>query len=326
MAEMLILGEISEGRLDPITGELIAAARSLGCRVVVALLGDNLDGLSGEAIALGADRVCLVQHPLLAEPSADILVAAFEQVCRQTSPAVVLVGKTYYGRDVGPRVAFRLGAAVANDCVALGLDDDTGRVIATRPVYGGGAVANVTFGEFDPQVIIIRPKVYDQPEADPTRTGEVVSIDVQLEPSMEKVKHVETVQQAAEGVRLEDAAVVVSGGRGLGGPEPFKVLEELAQLLGGAVGASRAPCDAGWIDHGYQVGLTGKTVSPDLYITIGISGASQHLAGCSGAKNIVAVNRDRDANIFREASFGVVGDWKAVLPSFIETVRELIQG
>jgi electron transfer flavoprotein alpha subunit len=152
----------------------------------------------------------------------------------------------------------------------------------------------------------------------------VVTIDAGLDASVVRSRLVETVRSESEGVRLEDAPVVVSGGRGLGGPEPFEVLEELARVLGGAVGASRAVCDAGWLDHGYQVGLTGKTITPDLYITVGISGASQHMAGCSGAKHIVAVNRDADANIFKSASFGVVGDWSKVVPSFLETVRELV--
>jgi electron transfer flavoprotein alpha subunit len=148
---------------------------------------------------------------------------------------------------------------------------------------------------------------------------------VDIEPSTIRVRHVETVEAAGEGVRLEDAAVVVSGGRGLGGPEPFAQLGELADLLGGAVGASRAACDAGWVDYSHQVGLTGKTITPSVYITVGISGASQHMAGCSGAKNIVAVNRDREANMFKEASYGVVGDWEKILPAFIETVRELVK-
>ena len=156
-------------------------------------------------------------------------------------------------------------------------------------------------------------------------TGEVVNIDVSLDPSMIKTRVVETVKRKSEGIRLEDASIVISGGRGLGGPEPFEELEELARLLGGAVGASRAVCDAGWLDHSHQVGLTGKTITPDLYIMVGISGASQHMAGCSGAKNIVAINRDADANIFKEARFGVADDWKKVLPSFLETVRELVK-
>jgi len=322
---ILVLGELTGGRLDPTVGELLAAARGLGGDVAVALPGPEADGVSGEAIALGADRVYLVQDPLLAEPSPDALVAAFQQVCRHTAPGVVLAGRTMAGRDVGPRLAFRLGVGLAQDCTEVKLDPDTGRIVASRPVYGGNAVATVTFGGAEPQMVAIRDKAYEQLPPDPTRSGEVVALDVALDPSVVKVRHVETVSKESVGVRLEDAPVVVAGGRGLGGPEPFETLEDLAGLLGGAVGASRAACDAGWVNHGYQVGLTGKTVTPDLYMAVGVSGASQHMAGCSGAKNIVAVNRDPDANIFKAAAYGVVGDWSKVMPSFIETVRELVR-
>jgi len=252
-------------------------------------------------------------------------VAALGQVCRQRSPSVVLVSRTIPGRDIGPRVAFRLGVGMAQDCVEVKLNAVTNRVVATRPVYGGNAMATVTFADADPQVVVLRAGAYDQPERDPSRTGAVVKIDADLDPSVIRVRHIETVRGKSEGVSLENASVVVCGGRGLGGPEPFETLEELASLLGGAVGASRAATDAGWVNHSYQIGLTGTTVTPDLYITVGVSGASQHMAGCSGARHIVAVNRDADANIFKEATYGVVGDWKNVLPSLIETVREFIK-
>lgn len=325
MVEIIVAGEADGGGLDSATAEMIAAARGLGGDVAVALFGSGLDSPAAEAIAVGADKVLLVEHDLLDAGGVDAQVAALEQVCRQTEAKVVLIGRTALGRDVGPRVAFRLGAGLAQDCIDIGLDAGTGRVVVRRPVYGGNAVATATFGEGDPQFVILRGKVYEPLEPDPSRQSEIVRLDVELEPSMIRVRHVETVESAGEGVRLEDAAVVVSGGRGLGGPEPFEKLEELAGLLGGAVGASRAACDAGWVDYSHQVGLTGKTITPNVYITVGISGASQHMAGCSGAKNIVAVNRDREANMFKEASYGVVGDWEKILPAFIETVRELVK-
>ena len=171
---------------------------------------------------------------------------------------------------------------------------------------------------------MLRGRAYEPPTPNPSLAADVIRVDVTVEPSAIRVRRVESVSQEVEGVRLEDAAVVVAGGRGLGGPEPFDRLRELADLLGGAVGASRAACDAGWVDHSLQVGLTGKSVTPDLYVTVGISGASQHMAGCSGSRNIVAINRDADANIFRDASYGVAGDWQKVLPAFIEAVRELV--
>ena len=187
-------------------------------------------------------------------------------------------------------------------------------------------MAKVTFPESAAtQIVVLRAKAYEPLSPDSSRAGESIGFEANLDSSVIKARLVESVKQESEGIRLEDASVVVSGGRGLGGAKPFELLEELSKILGGAVGASRAVCDAGWLDHSYQVGLTGKTISPDLYITVGISGASQHMAGCSASKHIVAINRDADANIFKLASFGVIGEWQNILPSFIETVRELVE-
>ena len=327
MAGVLVIGELNDDALQSITGELLAAGRRIadvtGDNVGVALLNGG-DAVGQETISLGADNAYLVQDEVLAEMQLDAQVAALEKVCSEVQPSVVLIGRTLAGRDVGPRLAFRLGVGLAQDCLQVEADANSGRVVAVRPVYGGNALAKVTFPDANPQMVVMRAKAYEPLDADDSRAGEVSIINPGLDSSVVKARLVETVSQAAEGVRLEDANTVVGGGRGLGGPEPFDQLEDLARLLGGAVGASRAVCDAGWLDHSYQVGLTGKTITPDLYITVGISGASQHMAGCSASKNIIAINRDADANIFKSASFGVVGDWKNVLPSFIETVRELV--
>lgn len=326
MSGVLVIGELQGDALQSITGELLAAGRKLGDalgeEVGVALLNGG-DAAAHDAIALGADKAYLVRDAALADMQLDAQVAALEKACAETQPSVVLIGRTLAGRDVGPRLAFRLGVGLAQDCLEVSADAG-GRVAAVRPVYGGNALARVTFPDANPQMVVLRAKAYEPLEADAARSGEVVELQPNLDPSVVKARLVETVTQEAEGVRLEDAGIVVGGGRGLGGPEPFDMLEDLAKLLGGAVGASRAVCDAGWLDHSYQVGLTGKTITPDLYITVGISGASQHMAGCSASKHIVAINRDADANIFKSSSFGVVGDWKSVLPSFIETVRELV--
>lgn len=326
MSGVLVIGELQGDALQSITGELLAAGRKLGDalgeEVGVALLNGG-DAAAQDAIALGADKAYVVRDAALADMQLDAQVAALEKACAETQPSVVLIGRTLAGRDVGPRLAFRLGVGLAQDCLEVSADAG-GRVAAVRPVYGGNALARVTFPDANPQMVVLRAKAYEPLEADAARSGEVVELRTNLDPSVVKARLVETVTQEAEGVRLEDAGIVVGGGRGLGGPEPFDMLEDLARLLGGAVGASRAVCDAGWLDHSYQVGLTGKTITPDLYITVGISGASQHMAGCSATKHIVAINRDADANIFKSSSFGVVGDWKSVLPSFIETVRELV--
>ena len=328
MGGILVFGELGSHGLQSITAELLAAARSLnessGDEVAVALLGSGADAVSQEAISLGADKVYSVQDPLLEDVQIEAQLAGIEAVCAQAQPSVVLAGRTPLGRDIGPRLAFRLGVGVAQDCLEVAVDSGTGRLIATRPVYGGNALARFTFPGDGAQIVVLRPKAVEPLVADFSRTGDVVAVQPALDPSIVRARLVETVRQASEGVRLEDAPVVIGGGRGIGGAEAFEMLEELARVMGGAVGASRAVCDAGWIDHSYQVGLTGKTITPDIYITVGISGASQHMAGCSASKNIVAINRDADANIFKAATYGVVGDWKNVLPSFLETVRELI--
>ena len=327
MPGILVFGEMDQNGLGGVTGELLSVAQSLaevtGDHIAASLQAASISDEPLAVIALGADTVVKVENPLLAELQIDAHLAAFEQVARHMDPSIILIGRTPLGRDVGPRLAFRLGAAVAQDCVEVSVDSGTGRVVATRPVYGGNAMSRLSFAGDGTQVVIVRPKTFEAMEPDAARSGDIQDFDVDLDESSIKARLIETVKQESEGVRLEDASIVVSGGRGLGGPEPFDQLQMLSQLLGGALGASRAACDAGWIDHGHQVGLTGKTITPDVYITVGISGASQHMAGCSASKNIVAINRDEDANIFKSATFGVVGDWNKVLPSFIETVREL---
>ena len=327
-AGVLVLGDSVEGELSSTSRELLAAGRKaaddLGEELAIALLGDTLDQPSQQAISHGADKVYAVTHPLLAQYQVELYLAAMEAVCRDVLPRVVLIGRTNEGRELAPRLAFRLGVGLAQDCLEISIDPSSKTLLANRPVYGGNAVAVVSCN-YTPQVAAIRPKVYEPLDPDSSRRGQVVSFPIELDPSQARSHVIKVVQEEAEGVKLEDARIVVSGGRGLGGPEPFQGLEELAKLLGGAVGASRAAVDSGWVPSSYQVGLTGKTITPDLYITVAISGASQHMAGCSGAKVIVAINKDAGANIFKEARFGVVGNWEQIVPAFTEAVRELTQ-
>ena len=325
---VLIIGETQDDELSLATQEILAAGRKiaddLGQELAIAVFGSAVDAPAQQAVFQGADRVYSVTSPLLNEFQVELYLAAADTVCKETGPAIVLVARTNQGREVAPRLAFRLGVGLAQDCLEVSVDAATGTLLANRPVYGGNAVAVVSCNQ-SPQVAAVRPKVYVPLEPDPARQGEIVSFPVDLDESMVRSRVIEVVKEEAEGVKLEDASIVVSGGRGLGGPEPFAQLEELAKLLGGAVGASRAAVDSGWVPASYQVGLTGKTITPDLYITIAISGASQHMAGCSGSKAIVAINKDAEANIFREARYGVVGDWEKVLAAMTETVRELVQ-
>jgi electron transfer flavoprotein alpha subunit len=197
--------------------------------------------------------------------------------------------------------------------------------LQTKPVYGGNAQA-VFVCESYPQIATVRVKAMTPLEKDTSRKGDIITIDAGLDPSAVRTKVMEKVPEKVEGIRLEDAKVVVSGGRGIGSAEGFKQLEELARLLKGAMGASRPPCDNGWVPAGAQIGLTGKIVTPELYIAVALSGSSQHMSGCSGAKAIVAINKDPEANIFREARFGVVGDWKKVIPAFTNKLKELLAG
>ncbi len=324
---VLVVGQTSGDVLDSTAAELLAAGQSvagaLGEELSIALLGDSVDAAGQQAIAHGADRVYAVTNPLLAEYQADLYLAALDALCRDANPRIVLVARTAEGRELAPRLAFRLGVGLAQDCLEVSVDESSKTLLANRPVYGGNAIAVVSC-EHTPQIAAIRPKAYEPTEPDSSRQGQVVSFPVELDASQVRTRVVETVKEESEGVKLEEARVVVSGGRGLGGPEPFAGLEDLAKLLGGAVGASRAAVDSGWVPASYQVGLTGKAITPDLYITVAISGASQHMAGCSGAKCIVAINKDADANIFKEARYGVVGDWETVIPALTEAVRELV--
>ncbi len=324
---VLVIGQTSGGALDSTAAELLAAGRSvadtLGEELSIALLGDAVGASAQQAIAHGADRAYAVTNPLLSEFQADLYLTAMDALCRDVSPRVVLISRTNEGRELAPRLAFRLGVGLAQDCLEVSVDEASKTLLANRPVYGGNAIAVVSC-EHTPQIAAIRPKAYEPSEMDQSRQGQVVSFPVELEASQARTRVVETVREESEGVKLEDARVVVSGGRGLGGPDPFSGLEVLARLLGGAVGASRAAVDSGWVPPSYQVGLTGKSITPDLYITVAISGASQHMAGCSGAKCIVAINKDATANIFKDARYGVVGDWETVLPALTEAVRELM--
>lgn len=327
---VMICGEVVEGALAPITLELLGGGRrladALGQKLSAVLLGSGLGALAQEAIAFGADRVYVVEDPLLNTYQTDAYSTVVEKICRDAGPEVLLIGQTSMGRDLAPRLAFRLGTGVSLDCVGLDIDPNTKNLLQTKPVYGGNALAIYVCESARPQMATVRAKALDPLERDASRQGEVVAVGAGVDESIVKAKVLETVKQEVTGVKLEDAAVVISGGRGLGGPEPFKDLEELAKVLGGAVGASRPPCDNGWVPAGMQVGLTGKIVSPTLYIAVAISGASQHLAGCTGSKNIVAINRDPEANIFKVAKYGVVGDYKQVLPALIEKVKELMAG
>jgi len=322
---ILICGEVAEGKTSTMTLELIRTGRQLGDALhqplSLLLMGRNIKAAAGEAAAFGVDKVYWTESDPFAESLPDLYVAIISRVCEQITPSIILFGQTDMGRDLAPRVAAGLGTTACMDCVELAVDQATGALLQTKPVYGGNARAVWASAEYKPMVITMRPRALEPAEPDSATKGEIIQIIDAADAALLKGKLLEAVREDAKGIKIEEARVVVAGGGGIGGSEGFGLLDELAGILGGAVGISRVPRDEAWLPAGNEVGQTGHIVSPDLYIAIGISGAPQHMAGCSGAKCIVAINKDPDAHIFKEANFGIVGDYREVLPVLIEKCR-----
>ena len=321
---ILVIAHIAGGKVSATTKETLGAAHKLvqtgDAEVAALVMGTNAGALAEDLAAAGAGCVYAVEDPALTTYQPDAYVRIAEEAVNVSKASIVLMGHNDTAKDLAPKLAFRLRAGLTMDCVALAMNG--GKLTATKPVYGGNALA-VFETDTAIGVATVRAKAFEPFAEDRSREGKTVPLAVDLAPTSVRVRVVEVRREQAAGARLEDAAVVVGGGRGLGSAAPFKHLEELAEVLGGAVGATRAVCDAGWVPHALQIGLTGKAITPSLYIAVGISGASQHMAGCSGARAIVAINKDKGSNIFREARFGAVGDWEQILPSFIRTVKEL---
>lgn len=318
MAGILVIAEATDGALAPISAELIGAARKLsgqGAGSVTALIAGN-EALAQQLIAAGADNAIAATNSALTSGVADTYVPAVEAAIAQTGADIILLGQTSLGRDLGPALAFKLNTAVAMDCVDVNAEG--GKLRATRSAYGGNARAEVGFKN-SPAIATVKAKSFDAPEG-VSGSGSVSSIDAA---GATKITVTGTSKAESTGIRLEDAPVVIAGGRGLGDAGAFGLLEELANLLKGATGASRAACDLGWYPPSQQVGLTGKTVSPGLYVAIAISGASQHMAGMAGSKNIVAINKDADANMVKVSKFAIIEDYKKVVPALIEEIKKL---
>lgn len=322
---VMVFCEAGENKLAEIAKEMLGGGRlladELNAQLSAVVSGNNVDVLAEEAIFLGADKVYKLEGESLLDPTNEVYARVLEELVKEVQPQIVLLGQTTAGRDMAPAVALRLATGVVMDCVSAEIDPESKRMLLTKPVYGGNIVGVFTIST-DPQIATIRAKSMQAATADPSRQGEVTSKDYQIDLSGVQVKLLEKIPEQLDGLRLEDARVVVSGGRGIGGKSEFEQLEILADMLGGAVGVTRAVCDNGWMPVKRQVGLTGKVVSPEVYFAIAISGASQHMAGCSSSRNIVAINSDSEAHIFKVADYGVVGDWKQVLPGFINKLRE----
>jgi caffeyl-CoA reductase-Etf complex subunit CarE len=325
---VLVCGEIAEGKLAPITIELLGIGRKmaneLGEDLSTLLMGSKTGGLGQEAIAYGADKVYVAEDSLLDDYNSDAYTQVAANLCQKVLPSVVLLGHTDVGCDLAPRLNGRLGGGLAMDCLALSVDPASKLLVSIRPVFGGNAHATMISKSARPQMATLRTKIVPPAARDDSRQGQVIPVEDKIDPSALKVKVVERIKEEMEGVKLEDAEVVVSGGRGIGGAQNFGMLRELAGVLGGAVGATRPACDEGWTPVTLQVGQSGKVVSPKLYIAVALSGAMSHIAGCLGSKYIVAINKDKEANIFNVAHFGIVADYKEVVPALTAKLKELL--
>jgi len=328
MAEGIwFVAEQRDGELRKVSFEVASAARRLademGTTVSGVLLGSGVAGEAEKLGAYGADKVFLIEDDALKEYTTDAYTGAIANLVKENDPAILLISASFQGKDLSARLAARLGVGLAMDCIKFELNSDK-KLVATRPIYAGKAYATVTFENSWPQMATARPNVMPVNEPDSAKSAEVIDADFTLDDAELKTRVVDIIRDASGKIDLTEAERIVSGGRGMKGPENYEILEKLADLLGGTVGASRAAVDAGWRPQTDQVGQTGKVVSPNLYIACGISGAIQHLAGMGTSKVIVAINKDPDAPIFQKADYGVVGDLFDVVPALTEEVKKYL--
>lgn len=328
---VLVFGELAAGKLSSVSLELLGIGRKLadlrGEKLSALLIDADAARRAQDAVAYGADCVYLIEDAPAGLYEGELYAAMLESVCRnEAKPAILLLGQTGTGRDLAPRIAFRLQAGLVTDCVGLDIAPTTRALMAVKPVFGGNVLATYTVRGGPPQIATVRRRAFPPPVRDEGRSGKVVSLSAGVSAQNVRTRVIDRgLDEQVEGPALETADVVVTGGRGIESPADFDrfITKGLAAVLGAAVGGTRGAVDAGLISEQHQVGLTGRIVAPDLYVAVGLSGAIQHMAGCSGAKNIVAINIDENAQIFRFAKFGVVGDYKEVVPLLIEKLREI---
>ncbi len=323
-SKIFVYLETKDQGLKNVGLELLQPGRQLadasGSELTGILIGSGIVDLAQTVIAYGADSVIVVDGPEYAWKDSEQYANALVELVNRHSPDALLIGATPHGRDVGPRVSCSLRTGLTADCTGIDWDPETGNVSWTRPAFGGNLMATIQCPEARPQIGTVRPGVFKKPNPDTARSGRTLIETVA--PTVSRTHLLETIQvEASDKVDLENAEVIVSGGFGLKAPENFSYIRALAEELGGQVGSSRAAVDAGWISHVHQVGQTGKTVAPKIYIACGISGAIQHLAGMSGSDTIVAINKDPEAPIFSVADYGIVGDLFEVIPALIQEIR-----
>ena len=322
--DIWVIGEQREGKLHPVTIELMGEGRKLadkaGKKLYVAVAGYAIEKEVEKLLHYGADGILYIKHPLLKDFSTDAYSKAISDAILANKPEIVLVGATSIGRDVAPRIAARVGTGLTADCTGLEIDQEDGKLLMTRPAFGGNLMATIICPKNRPQMSTVRPGVMGKAAYSDGIKGEIIEITPDLSDSNIRVDLIDIVKTGKKLVNLIDAKTIVSGGRGLKCAEGFDLIRALADKVDAEVGSSRAAVDAGWIDSSHQVGQTGTTVRPDLYIACGISGAIQHLAGMGESKYIVAINKDASAPIFKVCDYGIVGDLYEVIPAMIEAI------
>jgi len=321
-----IIAEQRNGDMRKISFELVSEGRriadKIGQPLTAVLLGSHIKEKASELGKYGADNVIVVDDDRLATYTTDAYVSVVSQLAKEKEPAIILLGASVQGKDLSGRLAARLETTVAQDSVEFSTENN--KLVAKRPIYAGKAYATITFKDNTTQIATARPNLFELTELDDSRSFDIIDGECSLDDSQLKTRVIDVIQEATGKADLTEAERIVSGGRGMKGPENYKILDELADLINATVGASRSAVDAGWRAHSDQVGQTGKVVSPNLYIACGISGAIQHLAGMGTSKIIVAINKDPEAPIFQKADYGVVGDLFEVVPALAEEIKKIL--
>ncbi len=313
------------GKAKNVGYELLHVAKELatekGCKLIAVVIGNKIRSVAQDAICYGADSAIMVDGEEYEYYTTDAFVNAMATLIEKYKPETLMIGATNNGRDMGPRVSCRVKTGLTADCTEIAIDAETGNIAWTRPTFGGNLMATIMCPDHRPQMGTVRPGVFKKGAYDESRTGEIIEEKIHTPKEEIRTRLVERVNEVAESINLEEAEIIVSGGRGVGSAENFAMLQELADVLGATLGCSRAVVDAGWLPHAHQVGQSGKTVAPKVYFAIGISGAIQHTAGISGSDTIIAVNKDEDAPIFDIADYSIVGNLNEVVPALTEAFK-----
>ena len=321
-----VFAEQREGELQKVSLELLGEGRrvadKLGVKLTALLLGNNVSNLAEKLAAHGADEVLVAEDKNLEHYTTDAYTKVICDLATERKPGILFVGATFIGRDLGPRIAARLSTGLTADCTSIDVEVENGDLLATRPAFGGNLMATIACPNHRPQMATVRPGGFEAVTTDASKCN-IEKVNVNLADSDVRTKVIETVKTATDIIDISEANVIVAGGRGVGSKENFAMLQELADVLGGVVAGSRAAVEKGWIENAYQVGQTGKTVKPTIYIACGISGAIQHVAGMQDSEVIIAINKDETAPIMSVADYGIVGDVKKVLPELIAQAKAL---